>query len=96
MANLNGHEAGNGGHGQGEPVNGAGPPLLGGRCGQRRAATIAADGLDNVWFNILWTSGTTAGHPGFRFDGAVDVAETWTAAGLCGLTADDHSRSACP
>ena len=32
MANLNGHEAGNGGHGQGEPVNGAGPPLLYSKC----------------------------------------------------------------
>ncbi len=65
-------------------------------AGNAGAATIDGTTLNNVWFNIVWTSGTTAGHPGFAFDGVHDIARTWKAAGLCGLTADDQTRATCP
>ena len=38
-------------------------------AGSGGAAVIDSTGLDSVWFNIVWTSGTTAGHPGYEFDG---------------------------
>ena len=56
---------------------------------------IDAAELENVWFNVVWTSGTTAGHAGHGFDGMSDVERLWTASGIAGLTADDHSDSVC-
>jgi hypothetical protein len=52
--------------------------------------------LPNAWFNIVWQNGTTAGHPGYGFDGVSDVPRTWTATGRCTATADDSSRGTCP
>lgn len=46
----------------------------------------------NVWFNVLWVNDSgAAGHPGFSSEGT----RTWTAAGLCGVIADDPSDPAC-
>lgn len=57
--------------------------------------TIDTTGLVNVWFNILWASGTVAGHPGYAFNGTADTARTWTAAGRCGMTSDNHQNTHC-
>jgi hypothetical protein len=57
---------------------------------------VNASTLNNVWFNILWTNGTTAGHPGFAFNGTSNVARTWAVGSLCGMAADDQSKSTCP
>jgi hypothetical protein len=65
-------------------------------AGEAGTATIDASGLTNVWFNILWTNGTTAGHPGFGSSGTTDVERSWSAAGFCGIAADDHGRYTCP
>lgn len=65
-------------------------------AGNTGSATIDASGLANVWFNIIWTTGTTGGHPGFARAESGDVPRTWPAAPLCGLTADDHNRETCP
>ena len=51
--------------------------------------------MDNVWFNIVWADGSTAGHPGYAFEDGADVERSWTAAGLAGLTGDDHSDNNC-
>jgi hypothetical protein len=64
-------------------------------AGASGTAAIDASALSNVWFNIVWTSGVTAGHPGYGFNGASDVPETWSAAGFCGIAADDHSNAVC-
>jgi hypothetical protein len=64
-------------------------------AGSSGTSAIDASGLGNVWFNIVGTSGTTAGHPGFGFDGTSDAERTWSAAGACGLTADDRSDATC-
>ena len=58
-------------------------------------AVIEAAALENVWFNIIWSSGSTAGHPGHGSDGASAVERSWIAAGLAGLTDDDHSDPVC-
>ncbi len=65
-------------------------------AGNSGTATIAAAGLSNVWFNILWTSGTTAGRPGYGSNGTADVERSWNAAGFCGVTTDDHRLNTCP
>lgn len=65
-------------------------------AGNLGSATIDSAGLSNVWFNIIWTSATTGGHPGFAFNGASDVARTWTSTGFGGMTADDKSHATCP
>ena len=57
---------------------------------------VSSAGLDNVWFNIVWTSGTTAGHPGYAYNGTANVPRTWTVGTLCGMTLDDPSHPACP
>jgi len=67
-----------------------------GNAGNAGLTTIDGTALNNVWFDILWGNGTTAGHPGFAFDGVHDIARTWKAAGQCGLTADDQTRGTCP
>jgi len=64
-------------------------------AGSSGTAVIDGAGLDNVWFNIVWTSGNTAGHPGHEFTGGVDVERDWNATGFAGLTADDHSSDVC-
>jgi hypothetical protein len=65
-------------------------------AGSVGTALIDASGLNNVWFNVVWTSGSTAGHPGYGSNGAADVERPWNAAGFCGVTADDHGHDACP
>jgi hypothetical protein len=65
-------------------------------AGNAGAATIDAADLGNAWFNVVWTDGTTGGHPGHGSDGAADVERTWDATGYCGTTADDHGRDSCP
>lgn len=69
-------------------------------CAQNNAGfegttTIDAGGLNDVWFNIIWTSGWSGGHPGYGNDGTTDVERSWNAAGFCGLTDDDHTDPAC-
>jgi hypothetical protein len=59
--------------------------------------TFDSSSLSNVWFNIVWENGTTAGHPGYAFNGTSDVARTWTVnTSLCGTTANDTSQGTCP
>ena len=67
-----------------------------GDAGSAGTATIDASSLDNVWFNIVWSSGTTAGHPGYGYNGTADIPRAWPAASLCGLTLDDASHATCP
>ena len=54
-------------------------------------ATGSADfdiSIANVWFNLVWVNSEAAGgHPGY--------GRTWPAAGLCGITSDDHSDTVC-
>jgi hypothetical protein len=57
---------------------------------------VDSSSLSNAWFNILWTNATTAGHPGYAFNGTADVARTWTATGRCGTTADNQTHGTCP
>lgn len=64
--------------------------------GSTGSTTINSTGQTAVWYNIVWTSGTTAGHPGFGWNGSTFTARTWTASGLCGMSADNSSRSTCP
>jgi hypothetical protein len=65
-------------------------------AGSSGSTSFDASALENVWFNVLWTIDTTAGHPGHGASGTGEVERTWNAAGFCGAAADDHSRSACP
>jgi hypothetical protein len=65
-----------------------------GNTGQDSAVDVS--GLDNAWFNIVWTQGGTAGHPGFGYDGTAAVARSWAAASLCGMAEDDQTRATCP
>ncbi|MBP7146427.1 MAG: S8 family serine peptidase [Acidobacteria bacterium] len=60
--------------------------------GNAGSTTIDSTGQANVWYNLVWTDGATAGHPGF---GSADP-RTWTAGSLCGVTDDDHTRTTCP
>jgi hypothetical protein len=64
-------------------------------AGNSGTALFDSTGLDNVWFNIIWTDGGTAGHPGYEFDGGIDVERSWDAAGFAGLTDDNHSDNNC-
>jgi hypothetical protein len=64
-------------------------------AGSSGTALFDSTGMENVWFNIIWASEVTAGHPGYGFAGAVDVERYWNAAGLAGLTADDHADNSC-
>ncbi len=66
-----------------------------GDAGAAGTATIDASSLGNVWFNIVWTGGATAGHPGYAFNGTGDIERPWNAAGFCGVTADDHTNAIC-
>jgi uncharacterized repeat protein (TIGR03803 family) len=65
-----------------------------GNMGQDGA--VNSSDLENVWFNIVWTNGPIAGHPGFGFNGMVDEPRPWTVGTLCGMTEDDHGHAACP
>jgi hypothetical protein len=65
-------------------------------AGSTGSATFDAALQNNVWYNIVWTSGSTAGHPGYGYDGISDVARTWTVGTLCGMTGDDQSHATCP
>jgi hypothetical protein len=60
--------------------------------GNGGATTVDSTGQTATWYNLVWTNGTTAGHPGFGTGGA----RTWNAAGLCGMAADDKTRATCP
>jgi hypothetical protein len=60
--------------------------------GNGGSATLDSTGHTATWYNILWTSGTTAGHPGFATGGARD----WSVGTLCGMTADDKTHTTCP
>ena len=65
-------------------------------AGNLGSATMDTTGSSNVWFNIIWTSATTGGHPGYAFSGSSDVARTWISAGFGGITVDDQSHGTCP
>jgi uncharacterized repeat protein (TIGR01451 family) len=60
--------------------------------GNGGSTTIDSTGQTSTWYNLVWTSGTTAGHPGFATGGA----RTWSAVGFCGATANNISRPTCP
>ena len=60
--------------------------------GNGGVTTVDSTGQTNVWYNLVWTNGTTAGHPGFATSGA----RAWNAGTLCGMTSDDHTVSTCP
>ncbi len=59
-------------------------------------AAVDASGLENVWFNIVWTSSGTAGHPGFVFQGGGNEPRSWAVGTLCGMTGEDHGHPTCP
>ncbi len=59
-------------------------------------ATVNASGLDNLWFNIVWTNGPIAGHPGYGFNGTQNVTRAWGVGTLCGMSTDDPSHGSCP
>jgi fibronectin-binding autotransporter adhesin len=65
-------------------------------AGNDGTASFDSSGLNNVWFNIIWTNGTTGGHPGYGFDGVGQMARTWTMGTLCGMTGDNHGQATCP
>ena len=65
-------------------------------AGNTGTTTVNTTGLDNVWFNIVWANGTTAGNPGNGYNGTADVPRTWPAAGRCGITQDDAGHATCP
>jgi hypothetical protein len=60
--------------------------------GNSGSTMVDSTGQENVWYNLVWTSGGVAGHPGFATSGA----RTWTVGTLCGISADDHERTTCP
>lgn len=60
--------------------------------GSGGSTTINSAGQTLTWYNAVWTSGTTAGHPGFSSSGA----RNWTAGTLCSMTTDDQTRATCP
>jgi hypothetical protein len=60
--------------------------------GNSGSTVVDSTGQVNVWYNLVWTSGGTAGHPGFASSGA----RAWIAGTLCGTSADDHGRTTCP
>lgn len=62
---------------------------LGGHSG---STTVDSTGQENVRYDLVWTDGGIAGHPGFASSGP----RTWKAGALCGMSGDDHSRSTCP
>jgi subtilisin-like proprotein convertase family protein len=57
---------------------------------------VDVSGLQDAWFNVVWTDGTTAGHPGWAFDGTSRIARTWKATAFCSVRSDDPSNGACP
>jgi hypothetical protein len=65
-------------------------------AGSAGSTTLDAASFGDVWFNVVWTNGTTAGHPGMAWSGTAPVEHSWNAAGFCSLTADDHGHTACP
>ena len=60
--------------------------------GNSGSTSFSSPGPVSTWYNVVWTQGTTAGHPGFSSSGA----RTWNVGTLCGMTTDDHSHSTCP
>jgi hypothetical protein len=63
--------------------------------GNTGITTVDSTGQESTWYNLVWTNGTTAGHPGFGFDGSQAVNRVWNAAGYCGVTHGDHADKAC-
>lgn len=45
----------------------------------------------DVWFNIVWDSGTIGGHPGYSTAGA----RTWSSIGLCSMLTDNIGDNVC-
>lgn len=60
--------------------------------GDSGVTTVDSTGQVNVWYNLIWTSGGTSGHPGFTSHGP----RTWTVGSLCGMSTDDHNKTTCP
>jgi subtilisin family serine protease len=60
--------------------------------GNGGSTVVDSTGQENVWYNLVWTAGETAGHPGYSSSGP----RGWTVGTLCGMSADDHGRAACP
>jgi hypothetical protein len=65
-------------------------------AGNAGSASFDSAALSNAWFNVVWENGSTAGNPGYGFDGTSDVQRTWPATGSCGATVDDRRQGTCP
>jgi N-acetylneuraminic acid mutarotase len=65
-------------------------------AGNAGSAMFNGSAMSNVWFNIIWTTGTLAGHPGYGFASGTQTERTWNAGGFCGLMGDDHTKKTCP
>jgi hypothetical protein len=64
--------------------------------GNGGSTTIDSTGQTATWYNLVWTSGTVAGHPGFAFNGTTNTARTWNVGTLCGMASDDKTKATCP
>lgn len=64
-------------------------------AGSGGLAYFDSTGMDNVWFNIVWSNDGMAGHPGYMNLDGTPVARSIDAHGLCGLFADDHTDGVC-
>jgi hypothetical protein len=60
--------------------------------GHDGSTVVDSSGQENVWYNLVWTAGGTAGPPGMSSSGPRD----WTVGALCGMSVDDHRRQTCP
>jgi hypothetical protein len=67
-----------------------------GQAGNTGTAAIDGSGLNDLWFNVIWASGTGSGHPGFAFDGTAGYERSWKARGYCSIMADSLPRNSCP
>ena len=64
-------------------------------AGSTGVAYFDSTGMDNVWFNILWTNGGIAGHPGFMYVGGSYIDRSMLANGFCGIYSDDQTDGTC-
>ncbi len=62
--------------------------------GNTGSTSFDSSAHNNVWYNIIWVNGQVGGHPGYKYQGS-ESARTWNAAGLCGISTDDHSDNIC-
>ncbi|MBN2382412.1 hypothetical protein JXQ70_05970 [bacterium] len=63
-------------------------------CNLEVAEIVDTSSLENVWFNVLWTSdgGSTAGHPGYE---SAAVMRAIDPTGFCAITGENVSDGVC-